>query len=188
MTTVGLLIGLVLGAAALAAPRFGPIALWRKFRAVRERTRCEDALKHILAWKHRSKLASLESLAGALRMSAPAALRLTTRMEQAGWIRSKSEGIALTPAGERRALQVVRAHRLWERHLSDDANMPMARLHQAAENAEHTLTRDQVERLDAHLGHPQHDPHGDPIPGADGRLASNPQRLLQANDTLKFDR
>lgn len=172
MTTVGLLIGLVLGAVALAAPRFGLIPLWWKFRAVRERTRCEDALKHVLAWKHRSKLASLESLAGALRMSAPATLRLATRMEQAGWVRSKSEGIALTPTGERRALQIVRAHRLWERHLSDDANMPMARLHQAAENAEHTLTRDQVERLDAHLGHPQHDPHGDPIPSADGRLAS----------------
>ena len=172
MTTVAWLLGLVLGAVALVAPRFGLVPLWWKFRASRERARSEDALKHILAWKHRSKLASLESLAGSLRLSAPATLRLATRMELAGWIRSRSAGIALTPSGERLALQVVRAHRLWERHLSDDANMPMARLHQAAENAEHTLTRDQVERLDAHLGHPQHDPHGDPIPAADGRMAS----------------
>ena len=172
MTTAGLLLVLALGAFALAAPRFGLVPLWWKFRATRERAQSEDALKHILAWQHRSKLASLESLAGALGISAPATLRLATRMERAGWVRSKSEGIALTRGGERRALEIVRAHRLWERHLSDDANMPMARLHQAAENAEHTLTRDQVERLDAHLGHPQHDPHGDPIPGADGQLAS----------------
>ena len=47
----------------------------------------------------------------------------------------------------------------------------MARLHPAAEQAEHSLTHDQLARLDAHLGHPQHDPHGDPIPAADGRLA-----------------
>lgn len=170
MSAPAILLALLLGAAMLVTPRVGAFALWSRLRIRRERARAEDALKHVLACKHRDQLASLESLAGTLRLSPGAALRLAARLQSAGWIEVGSSGIALTPGGERRALQVVRAHRLWERHLSDDANMPMDRLHHAAERAEHTLTNEQVAKLDAHLGHPQHDPHGDPIPRADGHV------------------
>ena len=172
MTVWGILLAAILTAAILFVPKAGLLALWNRFRSHRDRTRSEDALKHILAWRQRSGPASLESLAGSLRLSPSTVLHLATRLETAGWIQCGAAGIELTPAGERRALQVVRAHRLWERHLADDANMPIGRLHQAAERAEHSLTVSQVARLDAHLGHPQHDPHGDPIPSADGRVAS----------------
>ena len=168
----GLVFPLIFLAVAALAPRVGGLALWRRYRAHRDRARAEDALKHILAWKHRSQLASLESLAGTLRLRPAAALRLASGLQSAGWIEIGAAGIGLTPGGERRALQVVRAHRLWERHLSDDANMPMSRLHAAAERAEHNLSSDELAELDAHLGHPEHDPHGDPIPRADGRLAT----------------
>ena len=170
MSATAALAALLLGAALLAAPKVGAVALWSRLRARRDRTLAEDALKHVLAWQHRDQLSSLESLAGTLRLAPRAALRLAARLQSSGWIEVGSAGIALTPSGERRALQVVRAHRLWERHLSDDANMPMDRLHQAAERAEHTLTREELAKLDAHLGHPQHDPHGDPIPRADGQV------------------
>ncbi len=172
MTALGVLLALGLAGAILAAPRVGLLSLWRQFRSFRERTRSEDALKHILAWQHASKPASLESLAGSLRLPPSTALRLATGLESAGWVKCGAAGIGLTPEGEHRALQVVRAHRLWERHLSDDANMPIGKLHQAAERAEHSLSSSEVARLDAHLGHPQHDPHGDPIPSADGRVAA----------------
>jgi DtxR family Mn-dependent transcriptional regulator len=66
----------------------------------------------------------------------------------------------------------VRAHRLWERYLADDAGVPMERLHQAAEKAEHGLTPGRLDELEAHLGHPQTDPHGDPIPARDGSMSS----------------
>ena len=171
MTPLGILVATLAAGALIAMPRFGAAALWRRFRSRQEQARSEDALKHILAWKHRSKLASLQSLAGALRTAPRTALRIATLLESKGWIRVGGSGIGLTSSGERHALRVVRAHRLWERHLSDDADMPMARLHQAAEKAEHTLSRDDLARLDAHLGHPEHDPHGDPIPSADGRVA-----------------
>ena len=171
MTPLGIFVAVTAAGALIAMPRVGAVALWRRYRSRREQARSEDALKHILAWKHRSKLASLQSLAGALRMAPSTALRIATRLESKGWIKVGGSGIGLTSSGERRALRVVRAHRLWERHLSDDADMPMARLHQAAEKAEHALSRDEVARLDAHLGHPEHDPHGDPIPSADGTVA-----------------
>jgi DtxR family Mn-dependent transcriptional regulator len=67
-------------------------------------------------------------------------------------------------------LQVVRAHRLWETYLLVEAKMPLARLHKAAERAEHSLTAERLEELDATLGHPARDPHGDPIPSASGDL------------------
>ena len=171
MSAVSILVALALVAAILGAPRFGLVARWRRLRAFRAKSRSEDALKHILAWQHRSKLATLESLAGTMGLRPSVVLGLVEDLEGAGWIESTAAGIALTESGEQRALQVVRAHRLWERHLSDDANMPMARLHQAAERAEHSLSREQVAELDAHLGHPEHDPHGDPIPSPDGTIA-----------------
>lgn len=171
MTPLGILVATLIAGTLIAMPRVGAVALWRRFRSRQEQDRSEDALKHILAWKHRSKLASLQSLAGALRTAPRTALRTATLLESKGWIKVGGSGIGLTSSGERRALDVVRAHRLWERHLSDDADMPMVRLHQAAEKAEHTLSRDAVAKLDAHLGHPEHDPHGDPIPSADGEVA-----------------
>lgn len=168
--SLGLCLLLLLATAALPGPRARLAHLWRRALARRARTRAEDALKHILAWQHRSKLATPESLSGALQLSPKAVLRLATRMEAIGWIENVAGGIALTPLGERRALRLIRAHRLWERHLSDDANMPLARLHPAAERAEHSLSNEQLAALDAHLGHPLHDPHGDPIPDDEGHL------------------
>ena len=171
MSALAICLSAALLAAILAAPKFGLVAKWRRLRAYRAKSRSEDALKHILAWQHRSKLATLESLAGTMGLRPAAVLRLVAGLRTAGWTESSAAGIALTESGERRALEVVRAHRLWERHLSDDANMPMGKLHQAAERAEHSLSREQVAELDAHLGHPQHDPHGNPIPSPDGAIA-----------------
>ena len=112
-----------------------------------------------------------ESLAGALEISQRRTLGLITRMEAQGLVQTVSGGIRLTPVGERVALHVVRAHRLWERYLSDDAGVPISRLHQAAEKVEHRLSVEKLDALEAHLGHPQHDPHGDPIPSADGSIS-----------------
>jgi DtxR family Mn-dependent transcriptional regulator len=91
-------------------------------------------------------------------------------MEQAGLVQASAGALHLSPHGERWAVHIVRAHRLWERHLADDAGMPLGRLHQAAEKAEHQLSEEKLEALEAHLGHPLHDPHGDPIPAADGTM------------------
>ncbi len=147
--------------------------LWAKIglhRESRRRWLYEDALKHIHAWERRSKTATPESLSGALGLSQRRILALIERLESNGLVKSVSDGIQLTPEGEAGALHVVRAHRLWERYLADEAGVPMSKLHQAAEKAEHHLTAEKLDVLDAHLGHPQRDPHGDPIPTSDGTL------------------
>ena len=152
-------------------PKSGLVARWREYREDSRRALLEDALKHVLSWDTQGRDATLESLAGALGLSPKRALRLVTELESRRMLRSAAGGLQLTAEGERLALHVVRAHRLWERYLADDAGVPMARLHGAAERAEHRLTPETLDELDAHLGHPERDPHGDPIPTAGGDLA-----------------
>lgn len=163
-TAPGVLLALILW------PRFGLLAQWRRSKVLRKRVLFEDALKHLLACEHRGRYASPESLAGALGVSGGRLLDLIANMEAAGLLQSQASGLLLTPEGERWALHVVRAHRLWERYLADEAGLPMEHLHRVAERVEHQLTSEDVDALDAHLGHPLRDPHGDPIPTATGTV------------------
>ncbi|MDA1313347.1 MAG: FeoA domain-containing protein [Acidobacteria bacterium] len=170
MTSQAWVLLVLIFAIAVAWPKIGLWTQWRHYQAEKTRRLVEDALKHIVAWEQRGQAATPESLAGALSLSQRRTLSLIIRMEKRGLLRSDPAGFSLTSKGESWALHVVRAHRLWERYLADDAGMPMERLHQAAEIAEHQLSAEKLDKLDAHLGHPQRDPHGDPIPAADGSL------------------
>jgi DtxR family Mn-dependent transcriptional regulator len=93
-------------------------------------------------------------------------------MEVQGLVETKGNDVCLTADGERWALHVVRAHRLWERYLADEARMPLERVHEEAHHREHAMSDAQLDALDASLGHPQHDPHGDPIPNRGGKIAA----------------
>lgn len=81
------------------------------------------------------------------------------------------EGARLTPAGERLALMVLRRHRLMELFLAQTLNLAWDEVHEEAEHLEHAASDRLVDRIDAYLGHPAVDPHGDPIPSADGSLS-----------------
>lgn len=77
-------------------------------------------------------------------------------------------GVRLTPAGERLALDVLRRHRLIELFLVKVLELDWAEIHEEAEKLEHVISERVLERIDVLLGHPQVDPHGDPIPTAKG--------------------
>jgi len=77
------------------------------------------------------------------------------------------KGVALTPAGERVALEVIRHHRLIEAFLAEALGMSHDRVHAEAEVLEHYISEDLEELIAAKLGEPSHDPHGNPIPGPD---------------------
>ena len=152
-------------------PRIGLFAIYQYVRAARERERVEDALKQLLEHEQHGRHASPESLAGALGLSRSRVMRLSEDMEAQGLLESHGSELHLTAAGERWALHVVRAHRLWERYLADEARMPLGQIHTEAHRREHDLTEAQLDELDAALGHPTRDPHGDPIPTWQGALA-----------------
>lgn len=161
-------------------PRHGIAAQVRSLRASRIRERTENALKHLLRQATGGHTASFSSLKGELGLSDRVLLALTERLEQEGLIQSDGTHLRLTPEGERVALHVVRAHRLWEVYLAEELGVPLDRVHEEAERHEHRLNRQQVDRLSAAMGHPDVDPHGDPIPAAEGPVPEAPGTPLTA--------
>lgn len=171
---------LILAAVLVSIPQWGALAQFRRWSANRRRERLEDALKVLLGCSHRGHTGSTEVIAGTLGISGKDAVLLVERMVRKGLVQSTAGGLVLTPEGEGWALQVVRAHRLLERYLADEARMPLTRLHNTAEKAEHRLPASKLDELEAQLGHPERDPHGDPIPQADGSLP--PDRSVPLTD------
>lgn len=88
------------------------------------------------------------------------------------------EGVRLTAAGRGLALRVLRRHRLIELFLTRTLNLSWDEVHEEAENMEHAVSDWLVDRIDEYLGRPSSDPHGDPIPKADGTVAAGPDRAL----------
>jgi DtxR family Mn-dependent transcriptional regulator len=81
------------------------------------------------------------------------------------------EGARLTESGQRLAMKVIRRHRLLERFLAETLRMSWDEVHEEAEHMEHAASERLIDRIDSFLGFPEVDPHGDPIPRADGSLA-----------------
>jgi DtxR family Mn-dependent transcriptional regulator len=166
--------------AMLLWPDKGLVARWKSWRAAVERAQVEDALKVLLDHRWEGLATSPDALVAHLGLSETTVLRLVTGMEAQGLVQTRGSELALTAEGERWALQVVRAHRLWERYLADEARMPLERIHHEAHRMEHGMTPEQVNELDAALGHPMRDPHGDPIPNRSGQVASSCSTPLTA--------
>ncbi|HUN22683.1 MAG TPA: metal-dependent transcriptional regulator [Anaerolineales bacterium] len=166
-----------------------PLNFWQTYRQRRQREHAEDALKHIHACEWRGQTASADSLAGALHLSAREVVRLIEQMETQGWLVTTPQGLRLTPDGEQQAVAVIRAHRLWERYLADEARMPLAQIHAEAERREHQSSPEILAKFEAELGHPWTDPHGDPIPTAAGKIenrADQPLTAWQTNAPLRI--
>jgi DtxR family transcriptional regulator, Mn-dependent transcriptional regulator len=101
------------------------------------------------------------------------------------------EGVRLTTSGRALALRVLRRHRLIEQFLSETLNLSWDEVHQEAEHMEHAVSDSLIDRIDAYLGHPSTDPHGDPIPKADGTMAEAADRPLvecSAGDRFRIAR
>nr|WP_294904158.1 metal-dependent transcriptional regulator [uncultured Lacibacter sp.] len=88
-------------------------------------------------------------------------------------------GVKLTADGKKLALSIIRKHRLWEYFLVEKLQFNWDAVHDIAEELEHVSSPELIERLDAFLGYPKADPHGDPIPDSKGRMTSISNLTLQ---------
>jgi DtxR family Mn-dependent transcriptional regulator len=129
----------------------------------------EDYLKSIYGLASRGEPVTTGALARSLGVSSPSASAMIKRLETEQFLeRPQDSGLRLTAKGEDAALRVVRRHRLLETFLVRALDMSWDEVHAEAELLEHALSERVEERIDAALGHPARDPHGDPIPPRHG--------------------
>ena len=115
--------------------------------------------------------ASTKEVAGRLSVSSASVTGMFGRLQEMGLVRyERYRGASLTGAGLAEALRLVRRHRLIETFLMEHLGYSWQDVHEEAERLEHAVSDEFTERLAELLGHPARDPHGDPIPAADGTL------------------
>ena len=90
----------------------------------------------------------------------------------------KYKKVQLTRAGRQIAIQIIRKHRLWEVFLHDKLQFTWDKVHEVAEQLEHIHSEELISRLEKFLGNPTYDPHGDPIPSANGELTPSLRIIL----------
>lgn len=140
----------------------------------------ENYLKAILHLHEEGKAqVSTTELAGRVRATPASTSAMLRKLGDKGWVTYRRyHGVHLTSEGRRIAMNILRRHRLWESFLVDHLGFEWDEVHEIAEELEHVGSRDLTNRLDAFLGFPKLDPHGDAIPGPNGRFRSVAARTL----------
>jgi DtxR family Mn-dependent transcriptional regulator len=152
----------------------------------------EDYLKAIYRLSPEGRHASTSDIAHLLELSAPSVSGMVKRLSELGLLEHVPyKGVQLTAEGRRAALRMVRRHRLIEAYLVEFLAYSWDTVHEEAERLEHAVSDTLVERMAAALGHPTVDPHGDPIPTADGSIEEpslRPLAALEVGDTVEIAR
>lgn len=140
----------------------------------------EDYLKALFELgDHGAHEVKARDLANALGVAPASVTGMLNKLAGLGLIEyQKYRGAALTPTGGALALEILRHHRLLETYLAQALGYPWHEVHEEAERLEHVISEAFEDRVDALLGSPTHDPHGDPIPQRDGSLPATPGEPL----------
>lgn len=141
-------------------------------RLVRENAVTQDYLKTIWSAEENGQAGiAVRLLASRVGVAVSTASEKVKRLVTEGLAFHEPYGkVTLTEQGRRRALEVVRRHRLLETYLHDALGFEWDEVHEEAEILEHAISDRLLNRIDERLGHPVRDPHGDPIPSADGSV------------------
>ncbi len=116
--------------------------------------------------------AATTDIARGLELSAPSVSGMIKRLAEQGLVRhSPYRGVELTSEGRLIALRMLRRHRIIESYLVDRLGYDWDTVHEEAERLEHAVSDELIDRMAGALGNPRFDPHGDPIPEADGTIA-----------------
>lgn len=150
--------------ALILAPEKGLLAKLVRKRALKRKIMEEDILKT-------AKKTGPDSneWIGQLNLSEGKMKRYAQLLIRKGLLRRENDQWSLTPAGETRANEIIRAHRLWETYLVELAGVQEDHIHDEAEQQEHLLGEDVLDEIEALLGYPEKDPHGSPIPQKEGK-------------------
>jgi DtxR family Mn-dependent transcriptional regulator len=142
----------------------------------------QDYLRAIYLLKAGSGQVTVSALARRLGVSSASASAMVKKLAALDLVaeRRPYRDVALTAAGDRIAVEVIRHHRLLELYLAETLGVAVEDVHDEADRLEHVLSEELEARIDRVLGYPTHDPHGEAIPDADlvwpsGRRTSAPE-------------
>ncbi|HXC25391.1 MAG TPA: metal-dependent transcriptional regulator [Gemmatimonadaceae bacterium] len=139
----------------------------------------EDYIKAIYKAHAENGNVATQELAGRLSVSAPAVSKMLRRLTELRLIsHTPYQGVQLTRAGEKMALEIIRHHRLIELYLVQAMGYSWDSVHEEADRLEHHISEAFEDRIDQLLGHPTTCPHGDPIPTRAGTIAKTSYRSL----------
>ncbi|MCU0493267.1 MAG: metal-dependent transcriptional regulator [Chloroflexaceae bacterium] len=134
----------------------------------------EDYLKAIYTLQQQDGNVTTSSLVEQLGFKPGSVTGMLTRLAELNLVtHTPYQGVRLTEAGEKIALEVIRHHRLLELYLVEALGYSWDEVHEEAERLEHHISEKLEARIAAHLGQPRFDPHGDPIPSLAGELPSS---------------
>jgi DtxR family Mn-dependent transcriptional regulator len=132
----------------------------------------QDYLKEIYKLEAAGRRATTSALAEVLEISPPSVTAMLKKLATLGLVKhERYRGATLTEQGERVALEVIRHHRLIEQYLVETLGIPIDAVHVEADRLEHALSEELEAHIDRTLGFPTRDPHGDPIPDAELKVA-----------------
>lgn len=150
----------------------------------------EDHIKAVFALLQDNDSAFTKDIAERLRTKASSVTDMLKKLAEKKLVKHEPYyGVRLTAKGEVLALQLVRKHRLWEAFLVNRLGFGWDEVHEVAEQLEHVASDMLIDKLDAYLGHPSFDPHGDPIPDKNGKMRTRKTKRLSTcaqGDTVRI--
>ena len=139
----------------------------------------EDYLKSIYRLQEGGGKVSTSSLSDWLGVSAPSVTEMIKKLADEGILtHTPYKGVELTAEGRKKALKILRRHRLWELFLVEVLKYPWHEIHEEADLLEHSTSETLERRLDEALGFPRMDPHGDAIPSSEGAIEHHRYKSL----------
>jgi DtxR family Mn-dependent transcriptional regulator len=129
--------------------------------------------------EHSEEEVTTNAIAELLETKSSSVSDMLRKLAEKGLIHyTKYRGVTLTEEGRQIAVRIIRKHRLWEVFLVEKLGLGWEEVHPMAEELEHINFERLIDKLDAFLGYPEFDPHGDPIPSASGEIKANPAMPL----------
>jgi len=139
----------------------------------------EDYLKAIYQFANNEDKVSTSNLAQEMNCSPASVTNMLQKLSELKLVEYEPyQGVTLTAAGKKIALEILRHHRLIELYLSDVLGYSWDKVHAEAEQLEHVISEEFEDKIDRALGHPTIDPHGDPIPTKEGEIEVPPFQSL----------
>jgi DtxR family Mn-dependent transcriptional regulator len=139
----------------------------------------ENYIKSIYHLQQANESVSTNELAEHLKAKPASITDMLKKLHAKGLLNyNPYKGFRLSREGNKAALIIIRRHRLWEFFLVDQLHFSWEEVHEVAEELEHVRSKKLVDKLDAFLGFPKFDPHGDPIPDSNGKVSTQQQLPL----------